>query len=216
MNKHYPPKYKKDAFHCLHCDVYANQVWESIESQYLSEYYEEQDDWQVRIDVKEVEYSICTHCEKPTFWLGDSVLYPNKGTFPPANEDLPPNVKAIYEEAGAIEQQSPRAACALLRLAVQTLLEELGKTGDVNSAIGNLVRNGLNPQIQQALDTVRVTGNHAVHPGEIVFNDDTETWGFFELINTVAYDLITIPKKREEMFAKLPQKDRDNIAKRDS
>ena len=216
MSEYHPPRYKNDAFHCLHCYVYAKQVWEPIDSEYLGEYYEDREDWQVRIDTKEVEYSLCTHCEKPTFWLGDTILYPNKGTFPSANEDLPHNVKEIYNEAGAIAHHSPRAACALLRLAVQVLLEELGETGSINDAIGSLVKKGLNPQIQQALDTVRVTGNHAVHPGEIVFDDDTDTQGFFELINTVVYQLITIPKKNEEMYSKLPQKDRDNIAKRDA
>lgn len=216
MKKHYAPSYNEDAFYCLHCNVYAKQIWESIDSDYLSDiYYERQEEWQVRIDDNKVEYSLCSHCEKPTFWLQERILYPNRGTFPSANEDLPDKVKAIYNEAGAIAHHSPRAACALLRLAVQILLKELGEKGSINDAIGNLVRNGLDTEIQQALDTVRVTGNHAVHPGEIVFDDDTDTGGFFELINSVVYDLITIPKKREKMYAKLPQKDRDHIAKRD-
>ena len=216
MSEYHPPRYQSGAFHCLHCHVYAKQEWETIESEYLMDSNEKKEDWQVKIDKKKVEFSLCTHCEKPTFWLGDVILYPNKATYPSANSDLPHKVKAIYDEAGAIAHHSPRAACALLRLAVQSLLEELGESGSINKAIGSLVKKGLNPQIQQALDTVRVTGNHAVHPGEIVFEDDTDTRGFFELINTVVYQLITIPKNSNEMYSKLPQKERDNIAKRDA
>ncbi len=67
MSKYYPPNYKEDAFHCLHCDVYANQIWESIDSEYLGEYHEDQEDWQVKIDTKEVEYSLCTQLRETNF-----------------------------------------------------------------------------------------------------------------------------------------------------
>ncbi len=216
MSEYHPPRYQSDAFHCLYCQVYAKQEWETIESDYLQWNDEETEGCQVKIQNTVVEYSLCSRCEQPTFWLSENILYPDTGTFPPANGDLPVSVKAIYDEARAIAHHSPRAACALLRLAIQILLKDLGEAGSINDAIGNLVREGLNPQLQQALDTVRVTGNHAVHPGEIVFDDDTDTRGFFVLINAVVYQLITIPKKSDEMYSKLPQKDRDNIAKRDA
>ena len=74
---------------------------------------------------------------------------------------------------------------------------------------------GLNPQIQQALDIVRVTGNHAVHPGEIDFNDTTDVQTLFELINAIADTLITQPKRIKAMFNRLPQKDKESIKKRD-
>lgn len=48
-----------------------------------------------------------------------------------ANADMPEAVKALYNEAAIIYNKSPRAACALLRLAVERLCNELGETGSI-------------------------------------------------------------------------------------
>ena len=82
--------------------------------------------------------------------------------------------------------------------------------------MARLVQKGLPAELQQALDIVRVTGNHAVHPGLMDLNDDREmVGGLFALVNTVAEEMISRPKAIREMYAKLPQQDRDKIAKRD-
>ena len=95
------------------------------------------------------------------------------------------------------------------------LLEYRGKTGNLNTNIKNLVKEGIGQQIQQALDIVRVTGNHAVHPGEIIFDDATDVQALFNLINMVAVILITQPKQIQEIYDNLPEKDKKEIAKRD-
>ena len=156
-----------------------------------------------------------SHCLEPTIWLGEKIIYPTKGEFPLANSDLPDDVKEIYAEAGTIAQQSPRAACALLRLAVQMLLEHLGEKGSINTGIGNLVKNGLAPEIQQALDTLRVTGNHAVHPGVIDVDDITNVQPLFSMINVIADALISQPKRVKEIYDSLPDKDKNAITRRD-
>ena len=139
-----------------------------------------------------------------------------RATAPPANSDLPADVKAVYEEASTISNQSPRAASALLRLAVQMLLEHIGKTGKIDTNIKNLVEEGLDPQIQQALDIVRVTGNYAVHPGTIVFDDTTDVQAIFYLVNIIAEAFITQPKRIQKLYDNLPEKDKKAIKRRDS
>lgn len=112
---------------------------------------------------------------------------------------------------------SPRGAAALLRLAIQKLCAHLGAGGkNINDDIGNLVKKGLPVKIQQALDIVRVTGNEAVHPGELDLKDDVETVeSLFRLTNIIAQEMISNPKDIDELYSKLPSSKLDGIKKRD-
>lgn len=223
MSEYHPPKYKSDAFHCPHCQVFAFQNWaHAVIRVYKEDYFHDIGFKSPDIGFKQiyikgeiVEVAICAHCESGTFWLAKKIIYPLTRSVPPANSDLPDDVKQVYEEAASIADQSPRAASALLRLTLQMLLEHLGGTRNLNTNIKNLVKKGLDLQIQQALDLVRVTGNHAAHPGEIVFDDTTDVQELFNLINTITFFLITQPKQTRERYDNLPKKDKENIAKRD-
>ena len=58
------------------------------------------------------------------------MIYPFINPFPDANIDLnDDDVKVIYNEAASITGQSPGGACALLRLAIEKLPNQLGKSG---------------------------------------------------------------------------------------
>jgi hypothetical protein len=145
------------------------------------------------------------------------MLYPaNLGVEPP-NEDLSYEVKTDYHEAANIVDKSPRAAAALLRLAVQKLSAQLDEKGkNLNNDIASLVKKGLPAKIQQSLDIVRVVGNNAVHPGQMDLKDDKQTaTTLFNLINLIADAMITQPKHVEEVFQTLPQSSREEIARRD-
>lgn len=130
------------------------------------------------------------------------MIYPIKGLVLLPNEDLPEDIKKDYLEASDIVELSPRGSVALLRLALQKLCKHLGESGkDINKDIGSLVQKGLNPSIQKALDSVRVTGNNAVHPGTIDLTDDRETaFKIFGFINIIANTMITQPKEIEEFY----------------
>ena len=127
-------------------------------------------------------------------------------------------MKQLYDEAGLIYNKSPRAACALLRLAIDRLCNELGETDrDINKNIGALVQKGLPTSIQKALDIVRVVGNKAVHPGQIAFDvDDKETAiALMKLVNLITVRMISEPKEINSMFEKLPEHVKESIEKRD-
>jgi len=81
-----------------------------------------------------------------------------------------------------------------------------------------LVRRGLPQKIQQALDTVRVVGNGAVHPGELDLRDDLPTaLRLLELINMIADVMITQPKQVEALYERvLTPGQKEQIAKRDA
>jgi len=140
-------------------------------------------------------------------------------TAEPPNDDLPDEIKRDYEEARNIANLSPRGAAALLRLAIQKLCEHLGQPGkNLNDDIKALVKSGLPVEVQQALDSVRVIGNEAVHPGQLAFSEeDSETVNsLFSLVNYITNKMVTEPKKVEKIFNSLPADKREAIEKRDS
>jgi hypothetical protein len=136
---------------------------------------------------------------------------------PLPNSDMGDQIKADYIEAGAVLSDSPRAAAALLRLALQKLCRQLGEKGDnINEDIKNLVAKGLNPLVQKSLDALRITGNNAVHPGEINLEEEPEkVLKLFELLNFIANKMITEPREIENFYSALPENARDAVNKRD-
>lgn len=159
----------------------------------------------------------CQCCGKKILWIDDKYIYPDI-IAEEANPDMPESVRRLYEEAGVIYNKSPRAACALLRLAVENLCQELGQVDrDINKNIAALVQKGLPPSIQKALDTVRVVGNKAVHPGQIAIDvDDVNTAKMLmRLLNMIVERMITEPKELEEVYGLLPKSTREAIERRD-
>jgi Domain of unknown function (DUF4145) len=170
-------------------------------------------DW----DVHNLHISKCFSCGEIALWVHDRLVFPAALGGPPPNPDLPDDVRFDYEEAGRILNLSSRSAAALLRLAIQKLCVVLGEKGkDLNGDIGSLVKKGLSPLVQKALDSVRVIGNEAVHPGTLDLKDDRDTaTRLFELVNIIAEQMISNPKHVEELYAKLPEAKRSAIEKRD-
>jgi len=148
----------------------------------------------------------------------ERLVFPEHTTTTQPNPDLPDDIVRHYEEARSIVDLSPRAAAALLPLAIQKLCAHLGESGkDLNNDIKNLVAKGLDPVVQQSLDIVRVIGNESVHPGTIDLNDDRETaLRLFDLVNAIADQMISHPKKVQEMYAKLPEEKRKAVEARDA
>jgi hypothetical protein len=199
------PKVYGTKFTCPNCGAIAHQEWDHRS-------------WDLRYqdDTNPIRVAICVHCGKGSLWLFDKMLFPDVGRAPQPNPDIPDSVKAIYLEAAAISTKSPRGAAALLRLAIQLLCKELGGKGDdINSDIALLVKQGLPDRVQQALDIVRVTGNHAVHPGQIEVDNPEVVAQLFELINVIAEYTISMPSRISAKFSGLPASAQDQIKKRD-
>ena len=160
--------------------------------------------------------SVCHHCNKPSFWEKTKIFHPTNGACEPPNPDLEEEIQTDYLEAASVCERSPRAAAALLRLCIQKLCRQLGLPAqNINDDIATLVSQGLNPDIQQALDIVRVVGNSAVHPLEIDIKDDRQTAStLFSIVNFIAEQMISFPAKREKIFANFPDGVRNQINRR--
>lgn len=159
----------------------------------------------------------CQCCGKKILWIDDTYIYPDIVS-EEANPDMPNSVKQLYNEAALISNKSPRAACALLRLAVDKLCLELGETDrDINKNIGALVKRGLSQDVQQALDVVRVVGNKAVHPGQIAFDvdDNATATMLMHLLNMIVTRMLSEPNEINLLYQSLPESTKKSIEDRD-
>jgi hypothetical protein len=205
------PKLDLAAFNCPHCHVYTHQDW------YFLKAGETPDGYGRQHGDKRFKVSYCERCGKNTIWHGEKIIFPNNSLLEPANIDLPENIIADYNEAADVFNLSPRSSAAMLRLAIQKLCKHLGESGEnINQDIKNLVKKGLPPKVQEALDSVRVIGNESVHPGELYLNDNREiATKLFKLVNFIATKMITEPKEIDEIYHGLPENKLKGIEKRD-
>lgn len=161
-------------------------------------------------------FSLCAKCEYVSVWVHDTLIYPISSFTPIPNPKLSTDVLKDYQEAAAILPFSPRSSAALLRLVIEKMCKEINVSGNnLNEQIANLVENGLNVKTQKALDTVRIYGNNAVHPGCIDVLDDTATVKkLFDLVNMIADDFAQ-QRIIHEVYETIPNTLKDSIKRRD-
>jgi len=209
MDDYIPPKFLLDGFNCPHCGAFAHQTWHNTMSNEIQHH-------QTNF-IQDSQISICFKCGNAAYWIKKDMVYPLLSIAPLPPNDMPDDVKKIYIEARNVLNSSPRAAAALLRLAIELLMPHLNAEGnDLNAKIHFLVKNGLDPKISMALDSVRVIGNHAVHPGLIEIDDDNSlALKLFSLINIIIDSTITKDRRIEELHKLIPEKERTAIERRD-
>lgn len=207
------PNRKLKSFTCPHCHTLS--LHENAQHHFNADI---KNNEYHSIDIVTQTYILrCLNCGKKTIWIDDEYIYPGIVPQEP-NIDMPESVRQLYIEAGLIYNKSPRAACALLRLAIERLCNELGETDrDINKNIAALVKKGLPVGVQKSLDIVRVVGNKAVHPGQIAFDvEDVKTAEMlFNLVNIIVDRLISEPSRLKELYEVLPESVKEQIEERD-
>lgn len=202
------PQLNKTSFNCPHCKAFSSMSWGDTYIGYRG-----------MVGIAALRSAHCTHCSDYSLWVGNSMIYPGEIDVESPNQDLPEDIRIDYLEAANVLNQSPRGAAALLRLAIEKLVNFLDAKGsDLNAKIGNLVTKGMSPKIQKALDVVRVIGNGSVHPGQIDIQDDPEAArALFRLVNVIADGMITKPREVDSLYNELiPEGYKNGIKSRDS
>ena len=168
--KYYPPTYESESFNCAHCRVYSSQYWcylRTVRMPHVGHIIQD------RTLPDHFAASLCGHCRGWSIWIEEVLVYPAQVAVENPNEDMPEDVKKLYMESAQVLSTSPRAAAALLRLGLQMLLGVVGGDGNnINDDIGKIVKLGVEPETQKALDLLRVFGNNGAHPGEIKLDED--------------------------------------------
>lgn len=213
------PEFRLDAFHCPLCGTYAHMEWSMLHTHNgYTMYYEAQ----------------CSRCGNPSLWRvteyvdsnfggrqdeSAELIYPDNGVAALPEQDMPDDVKKDYIEAARIFSRSPRGAAALLRLGLQKLCRHLGQEGkNINTDIRALAaKNILPPLVVKVADTVRITGNNAVHPGEMSDEDfDYVASKMFELLNFIVKKGISEPKELEALYELIPENPRKDAEAKDA
>ena len=207
-DKYIAPKLDSEAFHCPHCWVLTSQ--DRYQLRYTS-------NW----DLDDRKVCFCDNCEWYSVWFEEKMIFPSGSNIPMPHTDMPESVKEIYNEAREIAGQSPRAAAALLRLALEKLTEELWETEwKLNTRIGNLKKKWLPERAIQALDIVRITANEwGSHLGQIDLTgrDNTELVNqLFFLLNFIVEHVISVNNQLDAMYAALPEDKKKGIENRDN
>lgn len=226
--RYFPPNHAKGQFHCPHCGVYSKQRWShlcAVGDIYSRRSMNTSPQKSNIFGLTLANYnlnecwtlSLCEHCHEEIIWLGMEIVYPKLILVEKPNEDLNIDIQEDYMEAAKVLSNSPRSAAAILRLALQKLCKQLGEKGkNINDDIGEMVKKGLNPTIQKSLDALRITGNNAVHPGELDLTEDKErVIKLFALINFIAEKMITEPKEICSFYDDLPVDAKQAVEKRD-
>ena len=217
MNSYVAPKFNLEAFNCPFCNAYAHMTWTIGSESAFSDYTEAK----------------CHKCHKKSLWRKEEhfwpvigtitkvgyMIYPDTGNAPFPAEDMPEDVRVDYMEAASIFRKSHRGGAALLRLALQKLLKHLGQEGkNINEDIRALAQNSSLPtKVIQVADTLRITGNNAVHPGTMSDEDfDGVAEKMFDLINFIVRKAITEPKELDELYLKVPESARKSAEMQDA
>lgn len=241
-------KYQSKKFICPHCNVLAQQEWikgDDVADKFIYlnnhiflDYRNNIKDYQQtsiklflehssEIIKNSINYifpsnfaiSECQSCNNFALWVDKQIVYPKNISVEAPNSDMNQDIQDLYKEASSILFDSPKGSAALLRLALQKLLIQLGEKGkDINCDIANLVAKGLSPKVQKALDLVRVIGNESVHPGTINLDDNRDiALRLFRLLNFIADETITKPKEIDDLFEDIiPENKKNAIEKRDN
>lgn len=143
------PGVDRDAFHCPNCGAYAAQHWGDVYLQGTN----------LSWPFPEWRAAKCSRCDKPNVWRESNLIWPPSRLGVRPHPDMPDDVRVLYEEAQDVSGVSKKSAAALLRLALQVLVDELERGNEnLDKKIGKLVARGLDPGVQQAMDVVRVVG----------------------------------------------------------
>jgi hypothetical protein len=109
-----PPRLNGQGFHCPHCGVYADQVWEEIFCKRITGV----------TAVPGWRSASCGHCKDFSLWRSGMMVYPAQATAPVSAVELHDDKagdKAGHDKARGMVALSARNAATLFQICVQKL-----------------------------------------------------------------------------------------------
>jgi hypothetical protein len=195
------PGFYKARFRCPTCETVAAQKWIKIFADNIGV-------WGVKtrfLPVDDAHLSKCEACDSIAIWIEKKLAFPSVSLSVPPVPDLSGDARSFYDEAAAIADRSPRAAAALLRACVESILTEVTGKKNLDKAIAALEADDMPSEIIDMMDVVRLNGNGALHAAALYGDDDATTVSrLFTLVEAIVERTITRRRVLEEMRKKLP------------
>ncbi|MED3792109.1 DUF4145 domain-containing protein [Niallia alba] len=204
--------YGKEKFICPHCGTGTSNIWYNVWIDSANGELHANDIMPsalLTITEGDKAISICSYCNEWSIWIEGDLVYPQTNLLiPNPNEDLPAHIKDIYEEARDVFQSSPRSSSALIRLAMEKMLTELGyNQGRLVDKVNALVKSeGATEELVMALEIIRLYGNSSAHAGFIDLNDEPEAAEeLFIVLNLIADHQFTRKKRLKNLINRMPE-----------
>lgn len=214
---------------CPRCKVRAHQIWGRVKIAPPERDYEEFFDEATKdqpatfsMGLSHREPSVwfgahCQGCDQKTLWRDDVCVFPLTSSAPAPHEQMPTEVKSLYEEAGRVLPISRRAGAALVRAALEKLIKildpEAPQRAPLDERIARLSSRVSTP-LGELLDVVRFVGNASLHGSgdeELVYlyldnSDGTDDISemLFDAINDLVDELVARPASTKTLWDKLP------------
>ncbi|MCU1532313.1 MAG: hypothetical protein JWO49_1884 [Arthrobacter sp.] len=170
--------------------------------------------------------SQCASCQNLAMWRGQVMVFPSeieKTAVPDPAPDMPAEAEELYREAAATLAVSRRAAAALCRAALESLVSTLTADAPSKSRLDDrlaLLSRDVSQPVWEVLQAVRHIGNTALHGADDtdesirLYLGDTDPQiplMFFEAMNMLVDEKIVRPARAASLFSKLPQGVQDAI-----
>lgn len=162
--------------------------------------------------------TLCASCNAPSVWRGMQLIFPMESEAPAPHPDMPEEAKELYVEAAQVLPHSRRAAAALARASLEAFLRETDSETNRKNLQARIaeLKNQINPALWKVLTALRVVGNDSLHGdgdelialylhGEVA--EVVEP--FFGAINALVEELITQPRKADELYELIPSAKRE-------
>lgn len=147
--------------------------------------------------------------DKSNIVTEEKLIYPIKSSLDiESNEDMTDEQKNLFNEAKNIFDNSPKAAGALLRSVIENILRkkyDKHKSSLLGSILNDKdVEKDLGGKIMEMCKTCQLIGNDAAHSSLMIYLDENkeEVKFLFELINLITEQLVSKPKKEQELLQK--------------
>ncbi len=147
-------------------------------------------------------------------WRGPVIVYPEDLTTPEAHPSMPLQARELYEEARATFPVSRRAAAALARACLESLLRDIepaNKSKRLDEMLASM-KTRLGDDLWQLLTALRVVGNDVLHGDRddlvlLLLDGEADVLiePLFGAINTIVDKEIAQPARTQALYDLIPQ-----------